>query len=299
MLILLGFERTGDNRKAEEAALSLWKGEDWVLAPHVAYALGRLSLKEGRVEEAKKWYGAMAESAKDTAFRKQALGALLRLPDPDPKYALAMLEIAPFHRGALSMVRKDLGPEDPRTAFPLGYASFFSGDLEGAIAQLGRVPREDPCFERAAFFKARALSNLGRPDEALPIWKELSLGRSRYSQSSIELISRMAREKGGLALETLVEISDSAQGDPAASALAELAGLFAGAGDEKEASRYEEVLLERYPTSRFAAAPFGRRMVRLEEGDQGRRRPGLGLDAENDPRQESRLLLGGQGEREA
>jgi len=100
MLILLGFERTGDGRKAEEAALSLWKGDDWVLAPHVAYALGRLSLKGGRVEEAKEWYGAMAESAKDTPLRKQALEALLKLPEPDPKYALALLELAPFHRGA-------------------------------------------------------------------------------------------------------------------------------------------------------------------------------------------------------
>ena len=200
------------------------QGDDWVLAPHVAYALGRLSLKGGRVEEAKKWYGAMAESAKDTALRKQALEALLRLPEPDPKYALALLEIAPFHREALSKIRKDPGPEDPRTAFPLGYASFFSGDLEEALAQLGRVPREAPCFERAAFFRARALSNLGRADEALPVWKELSLGGSRYSQPSIELISRMAREKGGEALEALVEISDIAQGDPAASALAELAG---------------------------------------------------------------------------
>jgi len=294
MLILLGFERTGDDRKAEEAALSLWKGDDWVLAPHVAYALGRLSLKGGRVEEAKKWYGAMAGGAKDTALRKQALEALLRLPEPDPKYALALLEIAPFHRGALSMIRKDPGPEDPRTAFPLGYASFFSGNLEEALTQLGRVPREAPCFERAAFFRARALSNLGRADEALPVWKELSLGGSRYSQPSIELISRMAREKGGEALEALVEISDTAQGDPAASALAELAGLFAGAGDEKEASRYEAILLDRYPTSRFAAAALWEKGwsawkkgdIRAADGAWTR-----ALDAGNDPRQESRLLF--------
>ena len=104
----------------------------------------------------------------------------------------------------------------------------------------------------------------------------------------------MAREKGGGALEALVEISDIAQGDPAASALAELAGLFAGTGDEKEASRYEAILLDRYPTSRFAAAALWEKGwsawkkgdIRAADGAWTR-----ALDAGNDPRQESRLLF--------
>jgi soluble lytic murein transglycosylase len=293
MLILLGYERTGDGQKAKQAALSFQNGDDWALAPHVAYALGRLFLKDDQPADARKWFEAMAESAKDNGLRKQALEALLRLPEPDPGYALALLEISPLHPEALSMIRRDPGPEDPRTAFPLGYASYFSGDFEDALKQLERVPQDDPRFERAAFFRARALSNLGRGDEALVIWKDLSLKGSRYSQSSIELISRMAQELRGEAIEALVEVSASASGDPAAAALAELANLFARAGDEERASRYEETLLKEYPASRFAAAALWEKGwsawkkgdIRAADGAWTR-----ALDAGNDPRQESRLL---------
>ena len=293
MLILLGFERTGSPRKAMDVALSLWSEEDWVLAPYVAYALGRLYLNDGQAAEAGRWFRAMAERAKDTSLRKQALEALLKLPDPDPGFALALLEIAPFHRGALSMIRQDPGPKDPSTAFPLGYAAFFSGDYQGALTHLERVPLEDPRAERAAFFRARTLSNLGRGDEALQLWKDLALKASRYSQSSIESISRMARENGGEATEALMEIADAGTGDPAASALAELANLFARIGEEDKASRFEEILLEKHSSSRFAAAAL------WEKGWSAWKRGDIraadaawtrALDAGNDRRQESRLL---------
>ena len=293
MLILLGYERTGDGRKAKQVALSLWNGNDWVLAPHLAYALGRLFLKDDQPADARKWFEAMAESAKDDALRKQALEALLRLPEPDPRYALALLEISPFHREALSMIRQDPGPEDPRTAFALGYASYFSRDFKEAVHQLERVSQDDPRFERAAFFRARALSSLGRSDEALAIWKDLSLKGSRYSQLSIELISRMAREMDGEAVEALVEVSASAPGDPAASALAELANLFARTGDKERASRYEEILLKEHPASRFAAAALWEKGWSAWKKGETRAADGAwtrALDAGNDPRQESRLL---------
>ncbi|MDD2518181.1 MAG: hypothetical protein PHR72_08425, partial [Synergistales bacterium] len=94
MLILLGLERTGSPKKARDVALSLWNKEDWVLAPYVAYALGRFYLNDGQAAEAGRWFRAMAERARDASLRRQALEALLKLPDPDPGFALALLEIS-------------------------------------------------------------------------------------------------------------------------------------------------------------------------------------------------------------
>lgn len=293
MLIALGFERTGSPQKAREVAMSLWSIEEWFLSPYVAYALGRIALGEGNVPEARGWFRAMYERAADTSLRRQALESLIRLPDPDPRDGISLLEIAPFHKGALALVRQDPGVDDDTTAFPLGYAAFFSGDHEEAVLHFRRVSPDSPNAERARFFMARSLSRLGRGDEALDLWGELALTSSRYFQSSVESISRMAAESGGKAMEMLNGIALSGPEDPAAAALAELANLFARKNDEERALVFEDMLLEKYPKSRFAGAALWEKGwsawkhgdVRAADAAWTR-----ALEAGNDRRQETRLL---------
>jgi len=294
MLITLGFERTGQQDKARDVALSLWTVEEWFLSPYVAYALGRISLAEGDENEAEGWFRAMAERAGDSRLKRQALEALLKLPGKRLEDALALLEISPFHRGAQQIIRDKADPGDERTAFPLGYAAFFSGNLEEAERELGRVPEGSPVFERASFFRARALARMGKESQASELWKGLALGLSgRYWQSSIESISRLASDGSETAMNDLLEIAESGSGDPSAAALSELASLYARKSDEEKAAFFEDLLLERYPKSRFAASALWEKGwsswkngdIRAAEASWNR-----ALDAGNDRRQESRLL---------
>lgn len=293
MLITLGFERTGNLRKAREVALSLWSMKEWSLSPYVAYALGRIALSEGDESEAGKWFRAMAEKAHDPGLRRQALEALIRLPAPLVEDALALLEVAPFHGGALKIVRERTDPDDPRTAFPLGYAAFFSGDLEQAARQLGRVPERDPLFGRASFFRARSLARLGRPDGAVALWKDLAMKDPRYWQSSVESISRLALEGNGNAMEALSDIASSGPDDPAAASILELVDVFARRNDSASASAMEQELLERFPRSGFAASIlWDKGWTAWKHGDV-RMADSVwtkALEAGNDKRQESRLL---------
>jgi len=273
--------------------MSLWRIEDWFLSPYVAYALGRIALNEGDVPEARGWFRAMSERATDASLRRQALGSLIRLPDPDPLDGLALLEISPFHKGALALIRQDPGLDDGVTAFPIGYAAFFSGDHEEAVIHLGRVPPDSPSAERARFFLARSLSRLGRNDEALDLWSELALTSSRYYQSSVESISRMAAESGGRAMDMLNGIALSGPEDPAAAALSELANIFARKNEEERALVFEDMLLEKYPKSRFAAAALWEKgWSSWKHGDVRAADEAWtkALDAGNDRRQETRLL---------
>ncbi|MDO9508266.1 MAG: transglycosylase SLT domain-containing protein [Thermovirgaceae bacterium] len=293
MLITLGFERTGNLRKAREVALSLWNVEEWFLSPYVAYALGRIALSEGNESEAGGWFRAMAERAQDSSLKRQALEALIKLPGPGAEYALALLEIAPFHKGALKIIREGKVPEDLRTAFPLGYAAFFSGDLEQAARQLGRVPAGDPLFGRASFFRARSLARLGRPDEAIMLWKGLAMKDSRYWQSSVESISRLASEGKSVALGALSDIASSGPDDPAAASISKLAEIFARKNDDAKATALEQMLLERFPKSRFAASVlWDKGWTAWKHGDTRAADSAWmkALEAGNDKRQESRLL---------
>lgn len=293
MLITLGFERTGQPQKARETALSLWSTEEWFLSPYVAYALGRIALGEGNESEAEGWFRAMVSRALEPGLRRQALEALIKLPGPHVEDALALLDVDPFHRGALKLVRAAADPDDPRTAFPLGYVAFFSGDYEQAARQLGRVKEGDQLFGRASFFRARSLARLGRPDEAAALWKDLAMKDERYWQSSVESISRMALDDNEVAMKALSDISSSGPDGSAAVAILELAGIFARRNDGTRASSMENALLERFPKSRFAASVLWEKgWTAWKHGDVRSADSAWtkALEAGNDKRQESRLL---------
>ncbi|HDQ93311.1 MAG TPA: lytic transglycosylase domain-containing protein, partial [Synergistetes bacterium] len=168
------------------------------------------------------------------------------------------------------------------------------GNLEEAEKELARVSENNPLFERASFFRARALARMGREDEASSIWKSLAMRlSSRYWQSSVESISRLASDGNEKAMGELLVIADSGSGDPAAAALSELASLFARKRNEDKAAFFEDLLLETYPKSRFAASVLWEKGwsawkngdIRGAESSWNR-----ALEAGNDRRQESRLL---------
>lgn len=293
MLITLGFERTGNPQKAREVALSLWKMEKWFLSPYVAYALGRIALGEGDEAGAGVWFRAMAERAQDPRLRRQALEALIKLPSPRVGDALALLEVAPFHKGALKLVRDGAAPGDTRAAFSIGYAAFFSGDLEQAARQLEKVPEGDPLFGRASFFRARSLARLDKPDGAVVLWKDLAMKDTRYWQASVESLSRLATEGNEMALKALLDISSSGPDDSAAASLLKLVDIFAMKNDDTKASAMESMLLERFPKSGFAASVlWDKGWIAWKHGDVRAADSAWtkALDAGNDKRQESRLL---------
>ncbi len=292
MLVTLGYERTGRPVKAAEKAKTLWERKNRFLAPYAAYALGRLSQNTGDFSGAREWYLKMAEYGRDSRQRRQALQAVLSLPSPPLGDALGLLRESSFDKRALAIL-SDAGEKCPPDGFfYLGYNAYFDGEYAQAADYLQKVKETSALFDRASYFRGRALYRTGNASTAVGLWKDLALSDSRYASSSVASLRRASIDgdrEAFFALETIA----ASESRSAAAALAALAETVSRRQGAEKALEYEDQLLDRFPDTQQAVDV-------LWERGWGEWRSGIpekaleswnrGLHAGSGSRQEPRLL---------
>jgi soluble lytic murein transglycosylase len=245
MMMILGFERTGQRQKALEFAEDFFDNSPDELRYYVAYAIARLG------GDPAIWYSKMLEYADNRDQKKTALRGLVDLEKPEMEVALELLKIDPYNSKALAiLLSPEADPLDGEMNFFKGYSYFLAGKYKEAVPLLERVSEDFPdVLQRARYFLAFSMYRLKMYEDALRVWKGVALEQKNYASLSVRRIAnlagRLAREK---VRETLREIAHTASGSVRLTSIYYLGELAAG----DEAGKYEDMVLRDYPQSEYA-----------------------------------------------
>lgn len=245
MLVILGYERTGQKEKALGLARTYFDKAPIELKYYVAYALARME-QDNRI-----WYSRMLELAENSDQKKIALKGLVTFPDPESSIAVELVKLEPQNRKAQSVLFSlKADQSDPEIKFYKGYSLYLKGSFSDAVAFFETIPRNDPVYGlRAGYYMAFSCYRLKRYEQSMDIWKRIALAGKDYSSHSARRIASMAGKiSTETILKTLKEIADSTEKDARITALYYLSTLSKG----DEARYYEEIILKEYPLSDYA-----------------------------------------------
>ncbi len=245
MLVILGYERTGQKEKALALARTYFDKAPLELKYYVAYALARME------EDNRTWYFRMLELAENSDQKKTALKGLINFPDPEISIAVELMKLEPQNRNALSVLFSPRADKsDPEIQFYKGYSLYLKGSFDEAVVFFETIPLNEPVYGlRAGYYMAFSCYRLKRYEESMDIWKRIALTGKDYSSLSARRIANMAGKASTEAvLKTLQEIADSTEKNARLMALYYLSTLFNG----DEARYYEEIILKEYPVSEYA-----------------------------------------------
>lgn len=245
MMLILGFERTGQRQKARELAEDFFGTSPPDLRYYVAYAMARLGGDPGI------WYAKMLEFSDNRDQRKSALRGLIDLQNPAMEVALELLKIEPYNRKALDiLLSPEVDPENGEMNFFKGYSYFLTGKFNEALPLLKRVSEDYPdILQRARYFLAFSMYRLKMYEDALKVWKGVALEQKNYASLSARRIANLAgRISLDMVTETLREIAHVASGSVRLTSIYYLGEL----ASVDEAGKYEEMVLRDYPQSEYA-----------------------------------------------
>lgn len=247
--IMLGRERMGRKDQARALAYYLWEKGPKELRFYVAYALARMAISE---EEKAEWLLAMRREASDDGQRKQALEGLLSLANPSYVYALEMLEIAPLHGKALSILKSLPKPYDPTVSFALGYAAYLKGRRSEAVSLLEAGESAPGKERKARYYRAYALYRLGEASDSVKLWESLASMAGGYQLSSVNRIGIAALEDNAEAREALQRLADM-DDEVGAAAISFLASLHLKLGETDKIEGFLDRLSARSDGKKYAA----------------------------------------------
>lgn len=245
MMMILGFERTGQRQKALELARDFFDTSPSELRYYVAYAIARLGGDPGI------WYSTMLEYSDNRDQKKNALRGLIDLENPGMEIALELLKIDPYNRKALDiLLSPEADPEDGEMNFFKGYSYFLTGKFKEAIPLLERVSEDYPdIVQRARYFLAFSMYRLKMYEDALKIWKGVALGQKNYASLSVRRIANLAgRISEEKVTETLRDIAHTVSGNVRLTSIYYLGELASG----DEGRKYEAMVVRDYPRSEYA-----------------------------------------------
>jgi len=245
MLLILGYERTGQKKKALDLAAPFFDKAPDMLKYYVAYAMARLG-GENRL-----WYSRMLSLAENADQRKAALKGLISLRDPDISNVLDLLKLEPQNAKALSMlVNSTPVSSDMETRFYIGYSFFLKGQFEKALGYLGDIPADQPSVGlRGGYYKAFCYYRNRKYEDALCVWKEIAMKGKSYSASSVRRIAIVAGKlQEEEVIRSLEGIAGSMDGDARLTALYYLSTLY----KDDKGKKLEDIILKDFPTSTYA-----------------------------------------------
>ncbi|MFP4481990.1 MAG: transglycosylase SLT domain-containing protein [Thermovirgaceae bacterium] len=299
MRIVLGLERTGKADEALQEAIALGEDKDWILAPYVQYAIGRIARSTGKTELAVEAFRSMARLARDEAQRLTALEALFDLSAAEIQEARMLLAIESRNMDALALL-EDAGPPYPaKDALFLAEAALSEKRPEKALEYL-----EDTRFEgkkekdQATLLTARARAALGEKKEAADMLYRLAVmedtGPADVARA-ISIMKQMACEGDGeYAKGLLAAIAESGTSRASALSMAAMAEINRRDKDGKRKTYWEDRLLGTHPNSPLTVPirwERGWKAWKQESPEKAARLWEAALQAGPDGRDEAKLLF--------
>ncbi|MBI5529438.1 MAG: hypothetical protein HY897_24190 [Deltaproteobacteria bacterium] len=194
--------KAGETEAARQVLRNLLKngGNDYWLRADTLDALGMLAWEEGRIDEARKFFGDLAAMHLDLSRRRSADLRADALGDP----ALAGAMLGFFSDDSDSAVRPVVlsdvlkqFPEYDTARYLLGRHLFNRGEFARAaehLAQAGRFTSDAVARENLKLL-GLSLLNSGRPAEARAVFDEAAKGGSPAWQAHCGFLGRMAKSE--------------------------------------------------------------------------------------------------------
>lgn len=246
MLIILGYERTGQVAMAAEKARNLLEVSPEDLVYYVAYALARL---EGE-EESFQWYVRMLDNAETREQRKTALQGLVNVGRADLEHALQLLDIEPDNESAFSILSATTDDQrSSRFYYHAGLYYYLKNDWDRAADNLSRVGAEITDHSKSFYYLGLACFRSGNYSKALEAWSNGGAGNGWYASASIRRMADMYERFPEAVLDHLQKLSANAEEPLRPVALYQLSKCLSGS-KKKEA---QEQLIELYPESNESA----------------------------------------------
>ncbi|MGC9372508.1 MAG: transglycosylase SLT domain-containing protein [Thermovirgaceae bacterium] len=254
MRIILGLERTGQAEESLREAVALGEDEDWILAPYVQYAIGRLARSTGNMELAVEAFRSMARLARDTGQRLTALEALFDLSAAGIEEARMLLEIEPDDMDALALLEEAGPPYSTEDALFLAEAALSGDQPRKALGYLENTRfQESEGKVRTTLLVARARAALGEKKEAADMFYSLAVSKEvgpDDAARAVSLLGQMAQNgEGEYEKGLLAAVAESGPSRASALSMKTLAGINGRSGDHQRKMYWEERLLETHPGS--------------------------------------------------
>lgn len=246
MLIVLGYERTGQVDLAREKAENLMEYAPDGLSFYVAYSLVRLSQED----EKARWYSKMLETAITKDQRQKALQGLVEKEKADINNCLELLEMEPDNEKAFTLASGFDGEKPASFPYHAGMYFYMKDELLKATEYFSVVSDDISQYAKSCYYHGFALSRQSRNEDALRTWAKGGMSKGWYASASIRRIADYRNRYPSLVAELLGYLSESTTGDQRAASLFYLSKCFEGG----EGKKYEDLLVEEFPNSDFSAS---------------------------------------------
>lgn len=246
MLIVLGYERTGQSGLAREKAEDLMKSAPDGLSYYVAYSLARLS----QGDEKPRWYSKMLKNAITSDQRQKALQGLVETGKADINNCLELLEMEPNNEKAFNLASGLDGEKPASFPYHAGMYYYMKDEWSKATEYFSAVSADIPQFAKSSYYHGLALTRQSRNEDALRIWAKGGMSKGWYASASVRRIAGFRNRYPSLVAELLEYLSESTTGDQRAASLFYLTECYEGGEREK----YEDLLMEEFPDSDFSAS---------------------------------------------
>ena len=229
------------------------------LDEELAFTLLRLHLLLGQEPQADHYLRSLERAHPDDP------GSLVRIGE-------TCFEAQGYGRAATAFeAALELSPDLDKVRVYLGSARYAQGDVDGALAEYGRVPPTSDYWDAARLEVGHVMQARGRLDEAARIYRDLLPRRSR-DKGLYRALADLYAERGDTdsAFRTLRRGLERLPGDQ--HLLFHLGVLYVRAGQFDEGvTRVGRVLKEEpdhFPALLFLAGEFAKRGIRLGEAER-------------------------------
>ena len=249
MTLILGYEETGQTKRALTLAESLYKNAPADLKYYVAFAQYRLNDSQGNSGGTLSALNRMLQHAGTDERKIFTLSKLIQTPGSRDinSHALQLLELQAGSKEAAAVLSRLKNPNNNiRVALGVHYHTI--GENRSALNILtGATGR------KAQYYRAWANSRLKNNNDALNLWGSLAVSGNSYAASSVTRIANLAKDKGmrDSCMRVLDRIARERRGNVQARALQSLISLI-GKSDTQRRNDLEAQILKSFPGTNSA-----------------------------------------------
>lgn len=243
MLIILGYERTGQYEKALAKALLFLESAPEELRFYVTYAIARMESEDARG----RWYLKMLEYAGDNNQRKIALQGLVDITAADPEQCKRLLDLDPSSSSAFELLSSfENAEKEPSFNYYAGIYHYMRQNYSESVRYLSRI---EDFTARTDYYLGVAFLKTGDTMGALDAWERGAVLRGWFAEASVRKIAGLYSEYPLRVKEMLQAIYEKVDDDLKPVVLFNLSRCMEG----KKKEMIMETILTDFPDSHYAA----------------------------------------------